>query len=126
MACQLVALTHLLHLRVQFLAQSGRALVRQDHRQKSPTQRVRRRQAIRAALRSFRGAPHHLQVPDPEMKVSAAAIGRLLEESATRPGTLDFGLQLAEQRTVANLGALACGGPCPLGFHPIRWLGEGV
>ena len=41
------------------------------------------------------------------MKVSAAAIGRLLEESATRPGTLDFGLQLAEQRTVANLGA--CG-----------------
>jgi hypothetical protein len=59
---------------------------------------------IRAALRSFRGAPHRLQVPDP---VSAAAIGRLLEESATRPGTLDFGLQLAEQRTVANLGA--CG-----------------
>jgi bacterioferritin-associated ferredoxin len=59
------------------------------------------------------------------MKVSAAAIGRLLEESATRPGTLAFGLQLAEQRTVANLGALACGGPCPLRLHPIHRLGEG-
>ena len=33
---------------------------------------------------------------DPEVKVSAAAIGRLLEESATRSGKLDFGLRLVE------------------------------
>ena len=57
------------------------------------------------------------------MKVSAAAIGRLLEESATRPGTLDFGLQLAEQRTGANLCALAFGVTFHLGFHPSHWLG---
>lgn len=44
---------------------------------------------------------------DPELKVSAATIGRLLEESATRSGKLDFGLRLADRRTVANLGALA-------------------
>ena len=44
---------------------------------------------------------------DPEVKVSAAAVGRLLEESAARSGKLDFGLRLADQRTVANLGALA-------------------
>jgi AraC-like DNA-binding protein len=44
---------------------------------------------------------------DPEVKVSANAVGRLLEESAARSGKLDFGLRLAEQRTVANLGALA-------------------
>ncbi len=44
---------------------------------------------------------------DPEVKVSAAAVGRLLEESAARSGQLDFGLRLADQRTVANLGALA-------------------
>ena len=44
---------------------------------------------------------------DPEVKVSAAAVGRLLEESARRSGKFDFGLRLADQRTVANLGALA-------------------
>jgi AraC-like DNA-binding protein len=44
---------------------------------------------------------------DPEIKVAAAAVGRLLEESAQRSGTFDFGLRLADQRTVANLGALA-------------------
>ena len=44
---------------------------------------------------------------DPEVKVSAAAVGRLLEESAVRSGKFDFGLRLADQRTVANLGALA-------------------
>jgi len=44
---------------------------------------------------------------DPEVKVSAATVGRLLEESAQRSGKLDFGLRLADQRTVANLGALA-------------------
>src|ERR1700746_1166590 len=44
---------------------------------------------------------------DPEMKVSAMAVGRLLEASAERSGKSDFGLRLADQRTVANLGALA-------------------
>ena len=44
---------------------------------------------------------------DPEVKVSAAAVGRLLEESARRSGKSDFGLRLADRRTVANLGALA-------------------
>jgi len=44
---------------------------------------------------------------DPEVKVSAAAVGRLLEGSAQRSGKSDFGLRLADQRTVANLGALA-------------------
>jgi AraC-like DNA-binding protein len=44
---------------------------------------------------------------DPEVKVSAAAVGRLLEASAARSGKPDFGLRLADQRTVANLGAMA-------------------
>ncbi len=44
---------------------------------------------------------------DPELKISAAAVGRLLEASAERSGKSDFGLRLADQRTVANLGALA-------------------
>jgi len=44
---------------------------------------------------------------DPEVKVSAAAVRRLLEGSAQRSGKSDFGLRLADQRTVANLGALA-------------------
>jgi AraC-like DNA-binding protein len=44
---------------------------------------------------------------DPDVKVSAAAVGRLLDESARRSGKIDFGLRLADRRTVANLGALA-------------------
>ena len=44
---------------------------------------------------------------DPEVKVSAAAVGRLLEESAQQPGKPDFGLQLAERRSLSNIGALA-------------------
>ena len=44
---------------------------------------------------------------DPEVKVSAAAVGRLLEESARQSGRDDFGLLLAERRTLANLGAVA-------------------
>ena len=44
---------------------------------------------------------------DPEVKVSAAAVGRLLEESARESGRDDFGLLLAERRTLANLGAVA-------------------
>ena len=44
---------------------------------------------------------------DPEVKVSASVVGQLLEESAARAHKLDFGLRLADKRTVANLGALA-------------------
>jgi AraC-like DNA-binding protein len=56
-------------------------------------------------LAEFRLPPAALN--DPEVKVSAGAVGRLLEESAARSGKLDFGLRLADKRTVANLGALA-------------------
>jgi AraC-like DNA-binding protein len=44
---------------------------------------------------------------DPELKVPLAAVVRLLEESAAQSGKSDFGLRLADSRTVANLGALA-------------------
>ena len=44
---------------------------------------------------------------DPEVKVSAVAVVRLLEESAQRSGKLDFGLRLAERRSLSNIGALA-------------------
>jgi AraC-like DNA-binding protein len=56
-------------------------------------------------ITEFRLPPASLS--DPEVKVSAGAVGRLLEESAVRSGKLDFGLRLADQRTIANLGALA-------------------
>ena len=36
-----------------------------------------------------------------------AAVGRLLEGRRTRSGKVDFGLRLADKRTVANVGALA-------------------
>ena len=44
---------------------------------------------------------------DPEAKVAAPAVARLLEDSAQRSGRSDFGLLLAERRTLSNLGALA-------------------
>ena len=44
---------------------------------------------------------------EPEVKVSAAAVGQLLEASAQLSGQTDFGLRMADQRTVANLGAMA-------------------
>ncbi len=44
---------------------------------------------------------------DPELKISVGAVVLLLEESAARSGKPDFGLRLADKRTVANLGALA-------------------
>ena len=44
---------------------------------------------------------------DTELKVSAAAVARLLEESAEQSGKLDFGLKLAERRSLSNIGALA-------------------
>src|SRR5262249_15729258 len=56
-------------------------------------------------IAEFRLPPASLT--DPDVKVSAAAVGRLLEESARRSGRIDFGLRLADRRTLANLGALA-------------------
>ena len=44
---------------------------------------------------------------DPEIKVPVTSVIKLLEESALRSGKIDFGLRLAENRTLANLGALA-------------------
>jgi AraC-like DNA-binding protein len=44
---------------------------------------------------------------DPEVKVPAAAVGHLLEESARQSGKVDFGLRLAERRSLSNIGAVA-------------------
>ena len=44
---------------------------------------------------------------DAEAKVPAIAVARLLEASAAQAGRPDFGLLLAERRTLSNLGALA-------------------
>src|SRR6516165_7138718 len=44
---------------------------------------------------------------DPEVKVSAVGVVRLLEGSAQRSGKLDFSLRLAERRSLSNIGALA-------------------
>src|SRR5215475_13835950 len=44
---------------------------------------------------------------DGEVKVPAIAVGRLLEHSARKSGKPDFGLRLADRRTLSNLGALA-------------------
>src|SRR5215813_9263023 len=56
-------------------------------------------------IAEFRLPPASLT--DPDVRVSAAVVGRLLEESAHRSGKPDFGLRLADRRTVSNLGALA-------------------
>ena len=44
---------------------------------------------------------------NPEIKVPINAVIKLLEESASRSGKPDFGLRMAENRTLANLGALS-------------------
>ena len=44
---------------------------------------------------------------DPNMMISADAVGWLLEESARLSGQEAFGLLLAERRSLANLGMLA-------------------
>jgi len=44
---------------------------------------------------------------DPDMRISAAAVARLLEASAQAAGVEDFGLRMAETRELANLGPLA-------------------
>ena len=43
---------------------------------------------------------------DPDLRVPASAVGRLLERSARRAGALDFGLRLAETRNLSNLGVV--------------------
>ena len=43
---------------------------------------------------------------DPDQMVASDAVGRLLEASARRSGAVDFGLRLAETRTLSNLGAV--------------------
>jgi AraC-like DNA-binding protein len=43
---------------------------------------------------------------NPDLKIPAAAVGRLLERSAHLAGVVDFGLRLAETRRLSNLGAL--------------------
>ena len=44
---------------------------------------------------------------DPDLKVPAARVGRLLETAAARAGEPAFGLRLAESRRLSNLGPLA-------------------
>lgn len=43
---------------------------------------------------------------DPDLKVSADAVGRLLERAAMASGAPDFGLRLAETRRLSNLGVV--------------------
>lgn len=44
---------------------------------------------------------------DPDLKVPASAVGRLLDRAALVSGAPDFGLRLAETRRMSNLGAVA-------------------
>ena len=44
---------------------------------------------------------------NPEIKISAVAVAQLLEESARRSGKADFGLKIAQRRSLSNIGALA-------------------
>lgn len=44
---------------------------------------------------------------DPDLKIRAAAVGQLLETAAARAGAEDFGLRLARQRRLSNLGPIA-------------------
>ncbi|RJG03003.1 AraC family transcriptional regulator [Noviherbaspirillum sedimenti] len=44
---------------------------------------------------------------NPDIKISLAAVGRLLESSAHAAGVEDFGLRMAENRYLSNLGPIA-------------------
>lgn len=44
---------------------------------------------------------------DPEVRIPMTAVARLLEDSAALSGRADFGLRLAERRSLSNLGVLA-------------------
>jgi len=44
---------------------------------------------------------------DPDLKVPALAVSRLLEQAARQSGVEDFGLRLAETRRLSNLGVVA-------------------
>jgi AraC-like DNA-binding protein len=43
---------------------------------------------------------------DPDLKVSTLGMGRMLEEAAAKSGAEDFGIQLAEERRLSNMGAV--------------------
>jgi AraC-like DNA-binding protein len=57
-----------------------------------------------AMLRKFRIAPRCLW--DPEVRVPVDSIRRLLEESASRSGVENLGLQMAETRKLSDMGPL--------------------
>jgi AraC-like DNA-binding protein len=44
---------------------------------------------------------------DPELRIPMTVVARLLEASAARSGRPDFGLMMAERRSLSNLGVLA-------------------
>lgn len=44
---------------------------------------------------------------DPDLKIPAASVGRLLTRAAERAGIDDFGIRLAETRRLSNMGAVA-------------------
>ena len=44
---------------------------------------------------------------DPDIKITANAVGRILEVSARQSGAEDFGMRLAEKRRLSNLGLAA-------------------
>jgi AraC-like DNA-binding protein len=52
------------------------------------------------------GAPA-AALTDPDLKLPAAAVGRMLELAARRAGVDDFGVRLAETRRLSNMGAVA-------------------
>ena len=56
-------------------------------------------------LRAVELSPRCLQQLD--LKIPVEAVGRLLENSAQAAGVEDFGLRMAEQRKLSNLGPLA-------------------
>lgn len=59
----------------------------------------------RAQMRRVGLSPRSLI--DPEMPISAEAVRRLLEASAAASGVEDFGLRLASQRSLSNLGPIS-------------------
>jgi len=52
-----------------------------------------------------RGLPP-VSLADPELRIPITAVARLLEDSAARSGRPDFGLTLAQRRSLSNLGIL--------------------
>ncbi len=57
------------------------------------------------ALATAAGVPVAALI-DPDLKISSAAVGWMLETAAEKSGAQDFGLRLAEGRRLANMGAV--------------------